>query len=67
VGTDPPDVVRTRIFVASIEDWEEIGRARSEFFGETRYTTSMVEVRHLISPKILVETETDAVLGCAER
>ncbi len=57
------DVVRTRMFVTDIDRWEEFGRAHSEAFGEHPPTTSMVEVRRLIHPDMLIEIEADAVLG----
>ena len=60
-GTDRTRIARTRMFVTDIERWAEFGRAHAEFFGEHRPTTTMVEVRRLIEPAMLIEIEADAV------
>jgi enamine deaminase RidA (YjgF/YER057c/UK114 family) len=62
LGADLEHVVRTRMFVTDITQWDEIGRAHAEAFREIRPATSMVEVSRLIDPGMLVEIEADAIL-----
>ena len=64
-GSCVEDVVRTRMYVTRIEDWEAVGRAHGEVFGSIRPASTLVGVSRLIDPDMLVEIEADAIVGSA--
>jgi enamine deaminase RidA (YjgF/YER057c/UK114 family) len=61
-GAELSDVIRTRVYLTRIEDWEAVGRVHGEFFGEVRPAMTVVQVARFIDPEWLVEIEADAVV-----
>jgi enamine deaminase RidA (YjgF/YER057c/UK114 family) len=67
LGGKVSDVVRTRIYVTDIRDWEEVGQVHGEVFAQVRPATTLVEIARLIDPAALVEIEADAIVHLETR